>query len=161
MHFDLFVIGGGSGGVRCARIAAAHGAKVGIAEHRHWGGTCVNIGCVPKKFMVFAAEYGANAIDAKTYGWDISTGPHHWPTLIEAKNQEVARLSGIYSRLLDQNGATTFNAHAHFLDPHTIEVGGQRITAEKIVIATGGHPETPDIPGADLAIVSDDAFFLK
>jgi len=161
MHFDLFVIGGGSGGVRCARIAATHGARVGIAESTHWGGTCVNIGCVPKKFMVFAAEYGANAEDAPTYGWEISKGPHHWPTLIAAKDKEVARLSSIYSRLLDQAGAQIFNAHATFLDPHTLDVGGQRVTADKIVIATGGHPEKPEIPGADLAIVSDDAFYLK
>jgi glutathione reductase (NADPH) len=161
MHFDLFVIGGGSGGVRCARIAATHGARVGIAEARHWGGTCVNIGCVPKKFMVFAAEYGANADDAATYGWTIAKGPHNWQTLIEAKNQEVARLSAIYSRLLDQAGAKSFDAHATFIDPHTLDVGGTKITAEKIVIATGGHPERPDIPGAELAIVSDDAFFLK
>jgi len=160
MHFDLFVIGGGSGGVRCARIAAAHGARVGIAESTHWGGTCVNIGCVPKKFMVFAAEYGFNAEDAPTYGWDISKGSHHWPTLIAAKDKEVSRLSSIYSRLLDQAGATIFNAHAHFLDTHTLDVGGEKITADKIVIATGGHPERPDIPGAELAIVSDDAFYL-
>jgi glutathione reductase (NADPH) len=160
MDFDLFVIGGGSAGVRCGRIAASHSARVGIAEQRFWGGTCVNIGCVPKKFMVYAAEYGANADDAKAFGWDIAKGAHHWQTLIAAKDKEILRLNGIYSRLLDQAGAKTFEAPAYFEDAHTINVGGSSITAEKIVIATGGHPERPNIPGAELGIVSDDAFYL-
>jgi glutathione reductase (NADPH) len=161
MDFDLFVIGGGSAGVRCGRIAAGHGARVGIAEQRFWGGTCVNIGCVPKKFMVYAAEYGMNADDARAYGWDIAKGAHHWPALIAAKDKEILRLNGIYSRLLDQAGAKTFEARAFFEDAHTLNVGGQKITAEKIVIATGGHPERPNISGAELGIVSDDAFYLK
>jgi glutathione reductase (NADPH) len=160
VDFDLFVIGGGSAGVRCGRIAAGYGARVGIAEQRFWGGTCVNIGCVPKKFMVYAAEYGMNADDAQKFGWDIAKGGHDWATLIAAKDKEISRLNGIYSRLLDQAGAKMFEAKATFIDAHTLDVGGERVTAEKIVVATGGHPERPNIPGAELGIVSDDAFYL-
>ncbi len=161
MDFDLFVIGGGSAGVRCARIAAGHGAKVGAAEERFWGGTCVNIGCVPKKLLVQAGEYGAWAEDAKGFGWTITKGPHDWNALIAAKDREITRLEGIYRRLLNNAGATIFDARATFLDAHTLDVGGKRVTAEKIVIATGGNPERPSIPGAELGIVSDDAFYLK
>ncbi len=161
MEFDLFVIGGGSAGVRCARIAAGYGAKVGIAEQRFWGGTCVNIGCVPKKFMVYAAEYGMNADDARAFGWEIAKGGHDWATLIGAKDKEIARLNGIYLRLLEQAGATIFEAKATFIDAHTLDVGGTRVTAKTIVVATGGHPVRPDIPGAELGIVSDDAFYLE
>jgi glutathione reductase (NADPH) len=160
MDFDLFVIGGGSAGVRCARIAANHGAKVGIAEQKFWGGTCVNIGCVPKKFMVYAAEYGMNADDAKTFGWDIAKGGHHWQTLIAAKDKEILRLNGIYLRLLQHAGAQIFESRATLKDPHTIEIEGNFYSAEKIVVATGGHPTRLNIPGAELGIVSDDAFYL-
>ncbi len=162
MDFDLFVIGGGSAGVRCARIAAGHGARVGIAEQKFWGGTCVNIGCVPKKFMVMAAEYGAHADDARGFGWDIAKGGHGWTSLLSAKDKEISRLNGIYKTLLDQNGAKIFEAKASFVDAHTLDVGGERITAERIIIATGGHPTRPDdLPGAELGIISDDAFYLK
>ena len=161
MDFDLFVIGGGSAGVRCARISAGHGARVGIAEERHWGGTCVNIGCVPKKLLVQAGEYGGWAEDAAGFGWTMTKGPHDWGKLIAAKDREITRLEGIYRKLLSGAGATVFDGRAVFIDEHTVEVAGKRITAEKIVIATGGYPERPAIPGADLGIVSDDAFFLK
>ena len=161
MDFDLFVIGGGSAGVRCARISAGHGARVGVAEERFWGGTCVNIGCVPKKLLVQAGEYGAWADDSAGFGWTIKKGPHDWAKLIAAKDKEITRLEGIYRRLLNGAGATVFDARAVFIDPHTLDVGGKRITAEKIVIATGGHPERLTIPGAELGIVSDDAFYLK
>jgi glutathione reductase (NADPH) len=160
MDFDLFVIGGGSAGVRCARIAAGHGARVGIAEDRFWGGTCVNIGCVPKKLLVQAGEYGAWAEDAAGFGWSIRKGPHDWHALLAAKDREIGRLTGIYRKLLDGAGATIFDARARLEGPHTLDVGGKRVTAERIVIATGGHPTRLDIPGADLGIVSDDAFFL-
>jgi len=160
MDFDLFVIGGGSAGVRCARISAAHGARVGVAEDRFWGGTCVNIGCVPKKFLVMAAEYGATVEDARGFGWDSSHGAHDWSALIAAKDKEIGRLNGIYRRLLDQAGAKIFDARAKLIDAHTIDVGGERVTAERIVIATGGHPTGLDIPGAEHAIISDDAFYL-
>jgi glutathione reductase (NADPH) len=161
MDFDLFVIGGGSAGVRCARISAGYGARVGIAEERHWGGTCVNIGCVPKKLLVQAGEYGGWAEDAAGFGWTITKGPHDWAKLIAAKDREITRLEGIYRKLLAGAGATVFDARAVFVDPRTVEVAGKRVTAEKIVIATGGYPERPDIPGADLGIISDDAFYLK
>jgi len=159
--FDLFVIGGGSAGVRCGRIAAMHGARVGIAEERFWGGTCVNVGCVPKKIMVNAAEYGQWAEDAAAFGWDIAVGGHDWQKLAAARDAEVTRLSAIYDKLLKGAGATTFDARASFVDAHTIQVGGQRVTAEKIVIATGGQPQRLDIPGADLGLVSDALFTLK
>jgi glutathione reductase (NADPH) len=160
MDFDLFVIGGGSAGVRCARIAAGHGARVGIAEQQFWGGTCVNIGCVPKKFMVYAAEYGMNADDAGTFGWNITKGSHSWSTLIAAKDREILRLNGIYLRLLEQAGAQIFASRATLRGPHSIEIAGKTVTAEKIVIATGGQPTRLDIPGAALGIVSDDVFYL-
>ncbi|MEA2743684.1 MAG: glutathione reductase [Acetobacteraceae bacterium] len=161
MDFDLFVIGGGSAGVRCARISAGHGARVGIAEERHWGGTCVNVGCVPKKLLVQAGEYGGWAEDAAGFGWTINKGPHDWGKLIAAKDREITRLEAIYRKLLTGAGATVFDGRAIFVDPHTVEVGGKRFTAERIVIATGGYPERPDIPGAELGIISDDAFYLK
>jgi glutathione reductase (NADPH) len=161
--YDLFVIGGGSGGVRCARMAASHGARVAIAEERHWGGTCVNVGCVPKKLMVQAAEYGAWAQDAHGFGWMSPPGVapvHDWAAFMTAKSAEISRLNGIYVKLLENSGVARFEARAVFLDPHTLEVGGQRVTAERIVIATGGVPNWPEIEGAELGIVSDQAFYL-
>ncbi len=163
--FDLFVIGGGSGGVRCARIAAGHladkaGGKVGIAEGRFWGGTCVNIGCVPKKLMVQAAEYGAFAQDAVGFGWSETAPTHDWAALIATKDREIGRLNEIYVRLLQNAGVEIFEAYARFVDAHTLDVGGRIVTAKTIVIATGGKPVRPSIPGAELGIVSDDAFYL-
>jgi glutathione reductase (NADPH) len=158
--FDLFVIGGGSGGVRCARVAAGHGARVAVAEQRFWGGTCVNVGCVPKKLMVMASEYGLAARDSHGFGWDTGPGRFSWAALIAAKDAEISRLNGIYRRLLDSAGCTVFEAHATLLDAHTLDVGGKQVTAERIVLATGGHPVRPDFPGAAHTIVSDDAFFL-
>ena len=160
MDFDLFVIGGGSAGVRCARIAAGHGARVAVAEARFWGGTCVNVGCVPKKFLVMAAEYGGGFADAAGFGWQTEVTGHDWAALIAAKDKEVGRLTGIYHRLLTQAGATIFDGYARFKDAHAVEVNGQIVSAERIVIATGGRPTGLDIPGAELAIVSDDALAL-
>jgi glutathione reductase (NADPH) len=158
--FDLFVIGGGSGGVRCARIAASHGAKVGIAEERHWGGTCVNVGCVPKKLMVQAAEYGAWARDAEGFGWSPTEPTHDWAALMAAKDHEIRRLNGIYVKLLENSGVQHFDARAVFVDAQTLLVGGQTITADRIVIAVGGTPAWPAIECAELGIVSDQAFHL-
>ena len=158
--FDLFVIGGGSGGTRCARIAASYGARVGIAEERFWGGTCVNVGCVPKKLMVQAAEYAAWAQDARGFGWDIALGRHDWAGFIAHKDQEIGRLQSIYKSMLHKAGAREFEAHVRFIDPHTLDVGGETVTAERIVIATGSTPNKADIPGADLAGITDDLFYL-
>ncbi|MBC7801945.1 MAG: glutathione-disulfide reductase [Gemmatimonadaceae bacterium] len=159
--YDLFVIGGGSGGVRCARIAAAHGARVGIAEEARWGGTCVNVGCVPKKLMVQAAEYGRLAEDARGFGWDSQAGSHDWAGFIAHKDREILRLNGIYVRLLDTSGVTRHEARATFTGPHTLDVGGRTVTAERIVIATGGYPAIqPPIEGMHLGILSDAAFEL-
>ncbi|MFS3134652.1 glutathione-disulfide reductase [Gluconacetobacter sacchari] len=168
--FDLFVIGAGSGGVRCARIAAAHGARVAVAENRHWGGTCVNLGCVPKKLMVQAAEYGDLARDSHGFGWDTRPGHHDWVALIAAKDHEIARLNGIYVSMLEKSGVTLFTGTARFEDAHTIAIGPgdlapdapvRRVTAARIVVATGSRPDLPDIPGIAHAISSDEAFHLK
>jgi glutathione reductase (NADPH) len=158
MDLDLFVIGGGSAGVRCGRISAGHGAKVAVAERRFWGGTCVNVGCVPKKLMVQAAEYGAWAEDARGFGWDIVVRGHDWGVLQKAVTAETARLSGIYRRLLDGAGARIFDAEATLVDAHTVAVGEERVTARHIVIATGGEPVLPEFPGAEHCLVSDALF---
>ena len=160
MDYDLFVIGGGSGGVRCARIAASHGARVAIAEEQHWGGTCVNVGCVPKKLMVQAAEYAGWARDSHGFGWTTQPGTHDWAALMAAKDAEIRRLNGIYVKLLENSGVTWFFERAVFLDAHTLQVGSRRVTAERIVIAVGGHPLRPEIEGAEHGIVSDQAFSL-
>ncbi len=159
--FDLFVIGGGSAGVRCARIAAGHGARVGVAEARHWGGTCVNVGCVPKKIMVQAAEYGGWAADAAAFGWNIENHGHDWGVLRAARDAEVARLSATYRRMLEAAGARVFEGYARFEDPHTIRIGDERVTAERVVVAVGGAPIRPDIPGAECGVVSDHMFSLE
>ncbi len=160
MDYDLFVIGGGSGGVRCARIAASHGARVAIAEERHWGGTCVNVGCVPKKLMVQAAEYKAWAEDSHGFGWSVPPATHDWAALMTAKDAEIRRLNGIYVKLLENSGVRAFFERATFIDAHTLQVGDRVVTAERIVIAVGGHPSWPEIEGAEHGIVSDQAFFL-
>ncbi len=162
--YDLFVIGGGSGGVRCARIAAGHGARVAIAEQRYWGGTCVNVGCVPKKLMVQAAEYGAWARDARGFGWSSDSGTHDWRAFIASKDAEIRRLNATYVRLLGAAGVTSYERRATLLDAHTLELGGkdggERVSAERIVIATGGRPRRPEIKGQELGIISDDVFSL-
>ncbi len=158
--FDLFVIGGGSAGVRMGRIAAGHGARVAVAEERFWGGTCVNVGCVPKKIMVNAAEYGMWAEDAAAFGWNITTHGHDWAALAAARDAEVTRLSGIYGRLLAGAGVTSFDARATLAGPHTLNVGGQRVTAARIAIAVGGRATKLDIPGAEHGLISDDLFTL-
>lgn len=159
--FDLFVIGGGSAGVRCARVSATHGAKVAIAEERFWGGTCVNVGCVPKKIMVNAAEYGQWLEDAPAFGWTVQKAGFDLGHLAAARDAEVARLNSIYGKLLGNAGCTVFEARATLVDPHTVQVGDRRVTAERIVIAVGGKPVRPEVPGAELGMVSDDVFDLK
>ncbi len=159
--FDLFVIGGGSGGVRCARIAAGHGARVAVAEERFWGGTCVNVGCVPKKIMVNAAEYGLWIEDAAAFGWTVQKGPHNWEKLAAVRDAEVQRLSGLYRTLLENAGCTVFECRAGFVDEHTLQVGESRVTAARIVIATGGRAVKADVPGAELGLISDDVFTMR
>jgi len=160
--FDYFVIGAGSGGVRSARIAAGHGAKVGIAEGRFFGGTCVNIGCVPKKIFAYAADMHPEFEDAAGYGWDINGKPKFdWSTLIANKDKEINRLNGIYETMLQNAGVTIHNGNAEFVDAHTLKIGGQTVTAKHILIATGGKPFKTSIKGNEHIIVSDDAFYLK
>lgn len=158
--YDLFTIGGGSGGVRAARFAAQYGARVALAEKRDLGGTCVNVGCIPKKLMSYAAHYHGDLQEAAPYGWTIDNPRFDWATLIANKDREIARLNGVYRKLLDDTGVTLYQGHATIVDPHTVAVGEQRITARHILIATGGRPMRPDVPGGELGIVSDDFFHL-
>ncbi len=158
--FDFFVIGGGSGGVRASRVAASLGAKVGIAEAFRYGGTCVIRGCVPKKLLVQASHYAEDLEDASGFGWTVPPASFDWPRLVAAKEQEITRLSGIYENLLKNSGVQIFQGHARFEDPHTLSVNGQRITARHVLIATGGTPALPSIPGIEHAITSNEAFDL-
>src|SRR3954467_14480165 len=136
---DLFVIGGGSGGVRAGRVAAEHGAKVAIAEADRWGGTCVIRGCVPKKLLVYASEVARSIEDARGNGWTIEGATHDWAALIAAKDREITRLSNAYASRLQKAGADVIDGRAVLVDPHTIEVAGRRITAGNILVATGGR----------------------
>ncbi len=158
---DLFVIGAGSGGVRAARMAAATGAKVAVAEEKYLGGTCVNVGCVPKKLMVYASHYQEDFNDAYGFGWTVSGFHHNWQRFIDNKNQEISRLNGIYQSLLENAGVTIYPNKAEILGAHAVKVGKQILTAEKILVCTGGYPTRPDIPGKEHVIVSDDLFYLK
>jgi len=158
--YDLFVIGAGSGGVRASRIAAGHGARVAICEESRVGGTCVIRGCVPKKLLVYASQFSEGFSDAEGFGWSVGERSFSWPDLIAAKDREIDRLNEVYHKLLDQSGVELHRGRGRFVDAHTVEVGDRRVTAEKILIATGGRPQVPDIPGADLAITSDEAFHL-
>jgi len=159
---DLFVIGGGSGGVRAARIAAQHGAKVGIAEEYRFGGTCVIRGCVPKKLLVYASRFRDEFEDAHGYGWSVGASRFDWATLIANKDAEIARLEGIYRRNVENAGAQAFQTRATLLDAHTVLLAGDRrkVSARTILIATGGHPVVPAVPGAKHAITSNEAFHL-
>ena len=159
--YDLFVIGAGSGGVRASRIAASLGARVAVAESHRAGGTCVIRGCVPKKLLVYAAHFHEDFEDARGYGWTVPEPTFSWPALIEAKNREIARLEGIYEKLLASAGVTLMHGRATLADAHTVELNGKRITAKYLLIATGGWPVKPDIPGAELGITSNEAFELK
>jgi glutathione reductase (NADPH) len=158
--FDLFVIGGGSGGIATARRAAEYGAKVGVAEYDRLGGTCVNRGCIPKKLMVYASHFPELFTDAEGYGWSAVQSQLDWPKMMAAVNNEVIRLNGIYQRMLDNSKVEFINARAKFIDHHTLQVGDRTITADKILIAVGGVPVRPDIPGIEHAMVSDDVFNL-
>ena len=161
--YDLFVIGAGSGGVRAARLAALSGARVAVAEEHRPGGTCVIRGCVPKKFMVYASEFADHFRLAEGYGWTVGERSFDWPAFLSLKDVEIARLSGIYAANLIKAGADLIEDKARFVDPHTLELVGQgrRVTAAKVLIATGGRPKTPDdLPGVEHAITSNEAFHL-
>jgi glutathione reductase (NADPH) len=160
VDFDLVVIGGGPGGIAAARRAAIHGARVGLAEAGRLGGTCVNRGCVPKKLMVYGARFADQWPVAAAYGWRLGKPEFHWSTLGEAIDREVVRLNGVYRDALDQAGVTLFRHRAHFVDPHTLALGSDQVTATTILIATGGRPQLPEIPGIEHAITSDDMFHL-
>ncbi len=160
-EFDLFVIGAGSGGVRAARFAAGFGAKVAVAESRYLGGTCVNVGCVPKKLLVYGAHFAEDFEQASGFGWSLGEANFDWATLIANKDREINRLNGIYRNLLVNSGVTLIEGHAKLTGPHEVEINGQRHTAKHILIATGGWPQIPEIPGHEHAISSNEAFFLK
>lgn len=159
--FDLFVIGAGSGGVRAARFAAGFGAKVAVAESRYLGGTCVNVGCVPKKLLVYGAHFADDFEQAEGFGWTAGKAQFDWATLIANKNREIERLNGIYRKLLVNSGVTLLEGHARLSDAHHVEINGQTFSAGRILIATGGWPQIPDIPGREHAITSNEAFFLE
>ena len=160
-EFDLFVIGAGSGGVRAARFAAGFGAKVAVAESRYLGGTCVNVGCVPKKLLVYGAHFAEDFEQASGFGWSLGEANFDWATLIANKDREINRLNGIYRNLLVNSGVTLIEGHAKITGPNEVEINGQRHTAKHILIATGGWPQIPEIPGHEHAISSNEAFFLK
>ena len=159
--YDFFVIGAGSGGVRAARMAASYGAKVAVAEERYFGGTCVNVGCIPKKLLVYAAHFADDFEDAAGYGWTVSPDAFDWNKLIANKDKEITRLNGVYKRLLDGSKVDIFEARAAVTGPNEVEVAGKRVTAKHILVAVGGWPVVPEIPGADLAITSNEAFYLE
>jgi glutathione reductase (NADPH) len=161
--YDLFVIGAGSGGVRAARIASLAGAKVAVAEEYRIGGTCVIRGCVPKKFLVYGAEFSQFFRDAAGYGWNVGNATFDWPTLRDNVQKEVTRLSGIYTTNLAKAGVTAFEERAEIVDPHKVRLAksGSELSAERILIATGGAPSLPeDLPGVELGITSNEAFLL-
>ncbi len=160
-EYDLIVIGGGSGGLAHAQRAAEYGARAAAIESGRLGGTCVNVGCVPKKVMWYAAQHKHFFHHAADYGFDLSEHGHDWSALKARRDAYVLRLNGIYASNLDKRGVDCIEGHARFVDAHTVAVGGETYTAERITIATGGHPIVPDIPGAALGITSDDFFELE
>ena len=158
--YDLFVIGAGSGGVRAARMSANLGARVAVAEERYLGGTCVNVGCVPKKLFVYGSHYGEDFEDSAAYGWAPPQASFHWPTLRDNKTREIERLNGVYRNLLEGAGAEIVEARATLRGPHEVAINGATVTAANILIATGSWPSVPDVPGAQHCITSNEAFYL-
>lgn len=158
--YDLFVIGAGSGGVRASRISASLGAKVAIAEDRDLGGTCVNVGCVPKKLMVYASHYHEDFEEAAGFGWTVGPRSFDWQTLIRNKDVEIKRLNGIYGSLLSNAGVELITGRATVTGPHSVSVNGKEYTAERILVAVGGWPSVPEIPGREHVITSNEFFHL-
>ena len=160
--YDLFVIGGGSGGVRAARVSAGMGARVGLAEESRMGGTCVIRGCVPKKLMVFASSFREGFNEARAYGWDVGETSFDWSAFAGKLNSELDRLESVYRKLLDGSGVAIHDSRARMIDPHTVELAdGTRKTAKHILLAAGGRPVRPDLPNAHLGMVSDDIFHME
>ncbi len=158
--YDLFTIGAGSGGVRASRMSASFGAKVAIAEERYVGGTCVNVGCIPKKLLVYASHYREDFNDAAGYGWTVGDRRVDWAKLIANKNKEISRLNGVYRTILSGAGVKLIESHAEVIDPHTVRVDGMKITAKYILVAVGSWPMVPEFPGSEHAITSNEAFYL-
>ncbi len=159
--YDLFAIGAGSGGVRASRISASYGARVAVAEESDLGGTCVNLGCIPKKLFVYASHFRDDFEDAAGYGWSVGERSVDWSKLLANKDREIARLNEIYRKLLSDAGVDLLDGRARVVDPHTVEVAGKTVTAGNILVATGGRPVVPEIPGIELAITSNEAFHLS
>jgi len=159
--YDLFVIGAGSGGVRAARMAASKGKKVALAEERYLGGTCVNVGCVPKKLFVYASQFPEQFHSSQGFGWSHAAQPtFDWATLRDNKTTEIQRLNSIYESLIDNSGADLFDGRATVLGPNSVAVNGMTYSAKVILVATGGWPFIPDFPGCEHAISSNEMFFL-
>ena len=159
--YDLFVIGAGSGGVRASRMAANLGAKVAVCEDMFMGGTCVNVGCVPKKLFVYGSHFSEDFKAAKGFGWNVGETSFDWPTLRDNKTKEIKRLNGIYDTMLGSAGVQVIDGRGSIVDPHTVEVGGKRYTAERILVAVGGWPVIPQINGSEHIISSNEVFFLE
>ena len=159
--FDLFVIGGGSGGVRAARMAAQRGARVGLAEVAEMGGTCVNLGCIPKKLYSYAAHFAESFEESHGFGWVGEAPVLDWEVLKTNRAREISRLNGIYVQLLKSAGVQTLNGWATLVDAHTVDVGGKHYSAKNILIATGGKPSIPEFPGSELVISSNETFDLS
>jgi len=158
--YDLFTIGAGSGGVRASRMSAAYGAKVAVAEERYLGGTCVNVGCIPKKLLVYAAHYGEDFSDAAGFGWTVGEPRLDWATLIANKNKEISRLNAVYRKILDDSNVEILDGHAEIQDPHTVILGGEKITARYILVAVGSWPAVPRFQGSEHAMTSNEAFYF-
>ncbi len=159
--YDLFTIGAGSGGVRASRMSASYGARVAVAEERYLGGTCVNVGCIPKKLLVYASHFGEDFEDAAGFGWAVADRHFDWARLIANKNKEIRRLNGIYRNILRGAGVEIIEGHAEVIDPHTVSVDGRKFTARYILVAVGSWPMVPKFPGSEHAITSNEAFYLE
>ena len=159
--YDLFVIGGGSGGIRASRIAASMGARVAIAESRYLGGTCVNVGCIPKKLFSYAAHYSDDFEDARGYGWNVSEQKISWQNLVDNKNKEINRLNNIYKVICDSNDVSILNGTAYITGPNSILINDEQITAKYLLIATGGWPWVPEYEGSENVITSNEVFSLE
>ncbi len=156
--YDLFVIGAGSGGVRAARMAAGLGAKVAIAEERYFGGTCVNVGCVPKKLYMYASQFSESFAAAAGFGWQVGDSSFTWPQLVANKDKEINRLQGVYDKLLRDSQVMVLNGRASVADAHSVKVGDSIYTAERILVATGGWPFVPDVQGREHIVTSNEIF---